>query len=272
MKKCEHVTIFLYLVLIFTATSAARCESAQLPPLPDAVRSAGMTEQIFFDDFDHLNLSGTRKGAQVPTWYNEVWHQKERSLDRYSVKDGVLHILSEPNGRDSSLTTVSRDGKAGKRFRFGYFEARMKWDDDPKTWAAFWLFSFTHMMGTDNNNWCEIDVIESMRPKTFSGTAHDWKNFKTTYNPNNNHYLGPEFEPNQWHTYGTLFDRDKITWFYDGKAIFSTSTPLPCKEQELFLVLSSQQHGIGPGAHPDPMQTYIQKSVYFDWVRVYSRP
>jgi beta-glucanase (GH16 family) len=167
---------------------------------------------------------------------------------------------------------VTRNGKGGRLFRFGYFEARMKWDTDPKTWAAFWLFSHEHMMETDDKKWCEIDVIESMRPNTFSGHAHNWVNFKTTYNKNGDYPLGPDFKPTQWHNYGMLFEEDKITWFYDGKPLFSTETPPPCKEQQLFLVLTSQQHGIGPGAHPDPTQTYIQKSVYFDWVRAYIRP
>lgn len=258
------------IALSCSISAAALAEPAERARVPRAVELAGYTTEVLFDDFLELRI-GARSEIAGSTWYNSLWYQPERPADRFSIEGGVLRISSEPNGADVSLTSVSRDGSAGKLFRFGYFEARMKWENSPATWAALWLFSFSHMQNTDHGNWCEIDIIESMRPKTFSGTVHNWKNFRTTHNLNNDHFLGADYDPAQWHTYGVLVEPDTITWFFDADPIFSAPTPLPCKEQELFLVLTSQIHGASPGLRPDSKNSYPRRSVYFDWIRVLQR-
>lgn len=252
--------------------SVARGESIRQAPIPSEVDRAGFTSEVFFDDFDELHLADRHQGRQPMSWYNSLWYQPERPRDSFSVEDGVLRIMSGENGEDASLATISRDGETGSRFRFGYFEARMRWEDDPEIWAALWLFSYSHMKGSDNGNWCEIDIVESMRPKFFSGTVHDWQNFRSIHNANNSYFLGNNYTPNGWHTYGAMIQRDSITWFFDSKPIFSAHTPPPCREQELFLVLTSQIHGRSPGLRPDTSKIYPRRSVYFDWIRVLVQP
>lgn len=241
--------------------------SASAQPIPAVAEAHGFTRVIFAEEFDRHPL-----GPDVarPQWYNSMWYQPERPLERFVVGAGTLEIKSEHDGGDVSLTTIRRDTREGTFFRRGYFEARMKWDSTPETWAAFWLFSVQHARGTDNGRWCEIDIIESMRPFTFTGTVHDWKDFRSSHNRGNDVRLGLSFDVSAWHTYGLLFTDDQLSWYLDGRKILSATPPSICLSQDLFLVLTSQAHGEHPGVRPTA-KSVPQRSVYFDWVRVYGR-
>jgi beta-glucanase (GH16 family) len=278
LKTEPRIIPLIWLIAIFVcdfaAVAFAQAQALEGPAplgarsgIPAAATERGFNRLIFSEQFDKPVFDGAGPSSE---WYNSMWYQPERSLDRFLVKDGILEIRSEPDGSDVSLTTLRRDTRGGALFHFGYFEARMKWDSSPQTWAAFWLFSSEHAKGIDGGHWCEIDIIESMKPFTFTGTVHSWINFRSTHNLENDVYLGPTYNTSVWHNYGLLFSENEIIWFLDGKQILSSVPPSICLSQHLFLTLTSQVHGKSLGQRPIDVQV-PQRSVFVDWVRVYSK-
>ena len=46
----------------------------------------------------------------------------------------------------------------GTAYRYGYYEARMKWSPVFGAWPGFWLLSL--QAGVTNGEWFELDVFE----------------------------------------------------------------------------------------------------------------
>ena len=261
--KTSSLAEFRFLTLLFLLVYFAN--GALAYELPANVKAQRFINLSFSDEFEELSLGGTNS-----IWNNALWYEKENDVSLYSVRDGVLSIAADRNNTSVSLTTVSRQGK-GQLFKTGYFVARMRWEDKPHVWAAFWLFSYQHMMGTDQKRWCEIDIIESMKKHVFTGTVHNWVDFTTEMNCNNDHPVGLNYNPSEWHDYGALVTADTIEWYLDGVPLFSANKPDVCKNNELFLILSSQIHKDDRGRASADSGGQERSVVQFDWVRVYTQ-
>ena len=56
------------------------------------------------------------------------------------MKKGVLHLVSRRSqGYPSNIAVTTFS--AHKLFKFGYFEARMKWTKGNGSWPGFWMIS-----------------------------------------------------------------------------------------------------------------------------------
>ncbi len=75
----------------------------------------------------------------------------------------MLHLATSRNffwgsgpNDNYPINTVTTQG-SGKTFRYGYFEARMKWSAGRGAWPGFWLYSYRHATNPDwpaVNSWC----------------------------------------------------------------------------------------------------------------------
>lgn len=244
----------------------------QLPPPP-----ANGYKLAFADDFDSLDLSPTGSGTH--TWYESIWwdkHIPDRSL--ISVSNSVLSINWQRNqgSPDTSITTFAHDKTHGRTWRYGYFEARMKWDIVNGSWPAFWLIPAQDARGENNHNGVketgEIDIFEGQgdHPNTFYGTIHDWIDKRHTTNNPNWYKLPKDFQFSTFHTYGLLWVPGKVTWYLDNRELYSAPTPAIVDKQDFFIVLGSQEGAdweAGSLAGVDAER--INLSV--DWVRVWQK-
>jgi len=258
---------------VTTATAvpsgAARAEisatdvAASLPaalPVPPPAASAGYTALAFHDEFDRDSVSLDSSG-DGPWWDGAGTYLGRENI---RIADSVL-TLHYDGKHQGGIATAPQSFDKGQAFRYGYFEARIKFDQVKAAWPAWWLFSLYHMQGKDKvphgQEWAEWDIFEGdgSVPGLLITTIHDWVNFKNSQNGNNIHHMNADLS--QWHVYGALAVPGKVTWYFDDKPFASAAEPAIFGRDAMMLNLSVNDHG---GAPPYDMK--------IDWVRVWQRP
>lgn len=244
-----------------TGTACAKGDAQ----LPQPVLAAGYEKLVFAEDFSKLDLSPDGGGGH--RWFNALWYRPQISAEHFVQEDGYVRFVTQVEPKShvlmTSITTMPRrPGGTATLFQYGYFEARMRFTPGPYNWPAFWLLApdlmrFDAKIG--KGSWCEIDVFEGGLQGWFQGTVHDWKDFKSTTNDNYRHRLplGTKFE--DWHTYGALWTKSSISWFFDGKLLASTPTPEVCRQQQMYIIVGAQKRPMGP--EPENLDV--------DWIHVY---
>jgi beta-glucanase (GH16 family) len=258
------------LVLAFGILAASQ---SLTPPTP-----ATGYRLVFNDEFDSLDLSPDASGDH--TWYANVWfNHKPRPIQNISTSDGILHLkwTRGQKSDDTSIESASPDGRNFHAWKYGYFEARMKWDVVNGAWPAFWLIPIEGPRSEDRYDGAheggEFDVFEGQgdRPSTFFGTIHHWVGTKQTeVNENRVYRLPASNDFSQFHVYGMLWEPGKVTWFFDGRRLNSEKTYPIFDKQRYFLILAMQAGanwtaGNMTGVHSDSMTMDV------DWVRVWQK-
>jgi len=108
------------------------------------------------------------------------------------------------------------------RYKYGYYEMYAKWSEGMGIFPAFWFFKCVDTV------YNEIDIMESTGCKPNIFTTHDYSrscitNTATNTSGNPEHYCN--YSEN-FHWFGVEWDRDKITWYLDRKAIFQAKNNL----------------------------------------------
>jgi beta-glucanase (GH16 family) len=259
------------------------------PPPPPAEPSpvAGMGyHQAFRDDFDTLNRA---------VWDNHIWYDGPPSsawTNFQFAQNGILHLATSRDhgcgsGCNYPINTVTTQS-SGKRFQYGYFEARMKWSGGHGAWPGFWLLSYRH---ATNPSWpsvnpicsqlgepvshcyaAELDVFEGQgsEPQAFYGTIH--RNSCGCYG------VGDQQNGNNWqtggvdltadfHTYGMLWTPTQVSWYLDGRLMMS-ATPYDSLNQPMFLLL---QMWTGGWTHDPDATTPTTIETQVDYAQVWQK-
>jgi beta-glucanase (GH16 family) len=187
----------------------------------------------------------------------------------FAVKDGVLSITARrgPDGRwRSGLIAAADASGAGTGAQNGYFEARMRFPAGPGVWPAFWLATLKPT--SDRSPGIEIDAVEyhGHADAAFSSALHVWykddkartrsKTLKTDVAPGS---LVAEF-----HDYGVRVAPDEITYYLDGRQIWSQPTPPELNRPLYPLVNLALGSGFPIDHTPDPSVLAVQ------YVRVFA--
>jgi beta-glucanase (GH16 family) len=265
----KGVLPFLFAPLLAAWTPAPPAE--QLPP--------PAREYIldFNQDFDDFDLSPD--GAGLHNWYEGIWfHPKHTPHSNILASSSVLSLVWSRNQEtpDTSVTTLSRDFRHFRVWRYGYFEARMKWDVVKGAWPAFWLIPVEAATKKDIPGGVrqsgEIDIFEGQgqNPHEFYGTIHVWTNLKDSASKENTFHLPPDVDLSEYHIYGLLWVPGEVTWYLDNRALHSEKTPRIFDEQTYFIVLGMQEgvdwkYGALAGVTADKFTLNV------DWVRVWQQ-
>jgi beta-glucanase (GH16 family) len=225
---------------------------------------------VFSDEFYALNLSPTGTGSY--TWYPGIWWEPTIPLPSLMTdSNSSLNLTWSASGgmSNTSVSTLSRDATQGHTFRYGYFEARMRWDVATGAWPAFWMVPIQGAQGATDTG--ELDIFEGQgsQPSAYFGTLHEWNGTTEIWHSNPNLASLPSTNDfSQWHTYGMLWVPGKVTWYYDNVALFSSSTTAIFDAQDFFLVL-----GMAEGANWTKGDmtgvTASNLNLYVDWIRVW---
>lgn len=260
------------------------------------------TTPLFYDDFTPPRSDWNSNWFDYPN--NDVWrahpitgithdsaeHQVyQRSHAIMDATDSTLKLRAEyaggriladtltlpPNyyhfANDSlhpSLYYYSGAATAIEKFRYGYFEGRMKLPANAGAFPAFWLFNNV------NGDYQEIDIFEVswwINPNTsrkFFGTM--WVGYNN--NPQHHYtafnYTIPSNEPDitNWHTYGLEWSPKRIVWYFDNQVVgelLHDSVPV----DSLYLMLNyALDNFVMPGG--TPIQTGFPNDMVIDYVSI----
>jgi len=226
----------------------------------------------FHDEFDTFDGGPWGKGR---------WSYGE-DVPRHSIyaRRGTLHLVSRRSDGYPNIAVSTEGALRPKKFRQGYFEARMKWTRGNGAWPGFWLLAYRHLT---NPHWpkpacpgpeclaAELDVFEGQgaEPSVFYGTLH--RNSCTCYggdrqNANHIRKLGLDLA-DAWHVYAAKWTDREIVWYLDGRQLI-TAPVFDSTDQEMVLLLQMWTGGWTGGTDastPDNLATQV------DWVRVWQR-
>lgn len=150
-----------------------------------------------------------------------------------------------------------------REFRYGYFEARLKFSAAAGIDNAFWLMSNSWTKRAPGQTVCEIDIVEGAHPSLVVTTLHEISDAGRRATPiripTDRDYSG------QFHTFGLRWNKDEITWFIDGVQVRHI-TGHPCHDP-----LSIRLSTAVMRDHFGPVTDAVDNTrMAVDYVRVYA--
>jgi hypothetical protein len=166
----------------------------------------------------------------------------------------------------------------------GYFEARIRYTDNPWSWPAFWLFSMAKTEAWPGED-CSVldaewDIMENGTPhgkparSSYNTTLH-----RNTSDGTDDGYCGSPDELRKfsrdftgtdlsdWHVWSAHWDPDTFCTYLDGVEI-QCMEPYDSTHQPMHLTFTMQYLGWCEGCPPRPPELEMQ----VDWVRVWRTP
>ena len=236
----------------------------------------------FFDNFSTLWLQNGTSGtwdARFPwapdaggtlhtngelQWYVNPAHAPTRSLNPFSVQNGILTIRAERtpaemqdavggHGYTSGLLTTHSSFSQ----TYGYFEIRADMPDDRGAWPAFWLLP-------EDGGWPpELDVVEmrGQDPQTIHASAHSMETGERS--SVSTAVKVPSTEG--FHNYGLLWTPDELVWYFDDVAVAHADTPSDMHDPMYMLVNLAVGGTAGPPS--DDFDDGAEMKV--DYIRAY---
>ena len=185
---------------------------------------------VWHDEFDDKskdmpNTDHWYYETAEPGWVNNELQTyiagKKGDIQTAEVSHGTLKIRAIKDGDriySARLNTRGEGGKAGKGWKYGYFEASLKLPVGKGTWPAFW------MMPVASSNWpdCgEIDIMEEVGcvPNEVSSSIH-CKAYYHAINTQKTAKKTLEGAQEEFHTYALEWDETEIKTYVDGVLLF----------------------------------------------------
>ena len=186
-------------------------------------------------------------------------------VNPFSLNNGVVNITAAPASAAVSsaiggyqYTSGLLTTKYSFSQEYGYFEVRAKLPSGQGLWPALWLLPA-------NGTWPpEIDIFEQLGkdPSTIYETAHSKATGSHTWKQQPVHIDNPD----QFHTYGLLWDHNNLVWSIDGVETGRQATPADMN-QPMYLLLNLAVGGGWPG---DPnASTPFPATMSIDYVHIY---
>ena len=192
-----------------------------------------------FSGFSDASVAGWPFTADAKT----LGHPASTYYNGQIVQDGVLDILGwKDNGGTHAGIISTADGKGnGFSCKNGYWEAKIWLPPNPPgspakapgLWPAFWLNAICTIPNPNTRAGDEIDILEaySVDYTLYHTNVHHWFNGQQSGNEPFA-TVGPFKDANgnkldlsaDWHVYSCLITATAITFYLDGKQVFSGPT------------------------------------------------
>lgn len=287
LKKTILILLCLCLTLCSAACGETQNDTADTTTAVDTTTSDGY-KLVFSEEFDGDSLNTDIWGYEIGFIRNNEPQYYTDRPENVSVRDGNLVITCQQenytaeDGTTASFTSGSVNTQKGYSFTYGKIEMRAKLpvSDCQACWPAFWLLGV-------NEGWPyggEIDIVEmyGTNYNRYESNIH-WSDPSLSdeygghvhfYNPAINYKIEKVLdEPlgNDWHTYGMIWDEQKMEFLFDGESIGSfditgaemTELHTP---QYILLNLALTQEG-----DTTPLYNGEKLEYLIDYVRVYQK-
>jgi beta-glucanase (GH16 family) len=259
------------------STSGTIPESVKAPstietapaPAPAAVgpygQDASKFELVFADEFEN--------GYNSSLWNDTVWYESANNTKNYAVEDGKLKIWPQRDASGKFFNrTIDTDGKYYQTY--GYFEIEAKLPYGKGTWPAFWLLNHDdpHPMRP------EIDILEAyagggpnsgwgdgnMKPTAFASTV--WPTgIDSAPNAGSKTFQNLGDLSAGFHRYAAKWEPNKITFYFDGKEIYSVNASM----KKRMYILLDLWYGSASGTPDNSTPTGKGNSYEVNYVRAW---
>ncbi|MDX6708750.1 MAG: hypothetical protein QOI48_4596 [Solirubrobacteraceae bacterium] len=251
------------LVVLCAAALAAPTGSGTL-----AVAQAQVGIPTWSEEFNGTSLDLARWGYRA----SGPRHDGTLTPDAVSVGAGALTIktYTEASQHYSGMISTQVVAAAGFEQTSGYFEARVKFNSRAGQWSAFWLQSPTmgNPMGDPATAGVEMDIAEhrtrcvtapSPTPPATCGPNKDISNRTQQAQIWNGYAAGTQASVKltsaltglgngSWHTWALRWTSTTLTFYYDGIATWSQTSPISRRSQ--YIILSSEVGAFFAGTIP----------------------
>ena len=250
-----------------------------ITPLTHAL-PVGVGSQVWSDEFNGNALDSTKWAQLYP---DGKWGDAFNSAAAITQSNGTLNLkaYTDSRGRQHSAVLATSGLYMAK---YGYFESRMKFNDAPGEWSAFWLQSPNNtgtIVGNTSVAGTELDVAEHRAVDStgsdiagkinsalhWDGYANDAK-FAENLTPS----LTGVGNNGTWHTYGMRWSPTSYTFYVDDQPTWTSNAAL--SDADEFLMLSTLvQNNSWAGNIPTGGYGSVSTSnvgVNVDYVRAFS--
>lgn len=246
---------------------------------------------LWSDDFDGHRLDPSKWSFRA----TGLRHDGVLTPEAVSVGDGMLTIktYTESGKHYSGMISTQQDGYGGFEQKYGYFEARMRFNSAPGQWSAFWLQSPTvgNPMGDPARAGVEMDVVEhrarclrppSQAPPDVCAPATDITNrvqhglIWDGYGDESQATVRlsdpwPWFGNGAWHDWALRWSPSELRFYFDGAPVWSMSGPISQRSE--YIILSSEVGRFMAGDIPADgygARSKTATNVQVDYVRVWA--
>ena len=189
------------------------------------------------------------------------------TVNPFSLSNGVASISAMPTSAadlpslwNMPYTSGLMTSKLSFAQQYGYFEVRAKLPTGNGLWPAFWLLPLS-----PNGSAAEIDVFEQLGrdPSSIFQTQHTSSTGTATWKTTQVHVDNPD----QFHTYGMLWDKNFLVWYVDGVETSRQATA-PDQNSPMYMLLNMAVGG--PWAGAVDATTPFPSSMGIDYVHAYA--
>lgn len=202
---------------------------------PAPARDSSASRVLFEDQFDEQSLDRKKWNVEGPDfWVNNEQQAYIDSPETVSLlpagavpgaEDGVLALRPQwhegfkaPDGRSVDFVS-SRINTRGKfDFTHGTASARIKMPDAAGVWPAFWLLGYG-----DWPNGGEIDVMEYVGEKDWTGVAMHGPGYSGETPLVNKFTFDPGTDVTDWHVYSVDWSSKAIVFSIDGRPTYKVT-------------------------------------------------
>lgn len=216
------------------------------------------------DGQGNLILSLQEKDGQ---YYSSQLQTGSNYLDRPGAR-----YASEPAQKTKFTWPVAKLVPAKFMHRYGYYEIRCKFQQQPGWWSAFWLQS--PVIGSSlkaEEAGVEVDIMENFtRDGEFSHNLY--------HGGYGEDFTGRHSGPRKisgpldgYHWFGLDWTPEEYIFYADGQETFRCGAPVSQREQ--FILLSTECMGYRKGDQPAPelKRAQLPDAFVVDFVRVYDQ-
>ncbi len=161
--------------------------------------------------------------------------------DAFTFGQSTLNITAQPtpaNGYQYTSGIIQSRDKFVQQY--GFFELRAKMPKGQGFWPAFWL------LPNKPDFPVEIDVFELHGDDTHTiFMSLHWKGQDGSHQHKTVSYTSPADLSAGYHTYSLEWTPDKLTWYLDGTAVYSTTEHIPY--EPMFILTNLAVGGTWPG-------------------------
>ena len=211
----------LQLAVLLLAAPLAYAQCSATPPAQAAGYSC-----VFQDLFTPLSLTTFTNNNPAYNWYQGVFIWPNSGSITNPSNTALINWVPADGSGGTYMSTTSANG-TGRAWKYGYFQAVLKFNPVTGNWPAFWMFA-NQMNQSGVQTGGELDGIEwqSNTPTTGYGTVHSWVNGSDVGNNNgsNTWALPGGTDLSQYHTYGFLWTPTEIKWYFDNTLVESYPT------------------------------------------------